>query len=261
MSFRASTTRSPVAVYSQAVSRIKDAEQALWDIHKVIAPVDEAPKERLKTAINLLNEIEAELTKVQRRYLVETLGLPENYIISKRSHVKDLITWKTLLPVMILTLVILMSFPFFFPSYGIGLIVYLIIVPVVMLVLHEGLHALMFFLLGRHRPGFRLECGWLPGFIGAFCVGNCLLPRRDHLLVSLAPLLGITLIGGVLWLPLPAWSPGFYLLISANAVSSLGDLWVAALLLRSHPQALCLDTRYEVIIFEPPSSDHLSAKT
>ena len=245
-----------MAVYSQAVSRIKDAEQVLWDIHRVIAHVDEAPKERLKTAITLLNEIEAELTKAQRRYLVETLGLPENYIITKRSHVKDLITWKTLLPVMILTLVVSISFPFFFPSYGIGLSVYLIIVPVVMLVLHEGLHALMFLLVGRHRPGFQLECGMLPGFIGAFCVGNCLLSRRENLLVSLAPLLGITLLGGVLWLLLPAWSPGFYLLLGLNAVGSLGDLWRTVLLLRSHPQALWLDTRYEVIIFEPSPPDY-----
>jgi len=225
-------TKSPVAVYSQAVNRIKDAEQALRDIHRVLAHVDESPKESLETVITLLKEIEAELTKAQRRYLVETLGLPKDYIISKRSHVKDLITWKILLPVMILTLVVLIPFPFLFHSYGIGVTIYLIVVPLVMLALHEGLHALMFLLIGRHRPGFQLECGMLPGFIGAFCVGNCLLSRREH--------------------------PGFYLLLGLNAVGSLGDLWMTVILLRSHPQALCLDTRYEVIIFEPSpsSSDH-----
>ncbi len=254
MSFRASTTRSPVAVYSQAVHRVKDAEQAIWEAHRALENADESLKDRLKAAITLLKEISVLLTNAQRDHL-KTLGLPENYVMSKRVPIKAL-TAKMLPPVTILTLAVLIPFPFIFKAYGIGLTVYLIIVPLVLLALHEGLHALMFLLVGRHRPGFQLECGMLPGFIGAFCVGNCLLSRRENLLVSLAPLLGITLLGGVLWLLLPAWSPGFYLLISANAVSSLGDLWVAALLLRSHPQALCLDTRYEVIIFEPSPSDH-----
>jgi len=104
----------------------------------------------------------------------------------------------------------------------------------VMMVVHEALHGIFFWLYTRARPKF--------GFRGAYAFAaapDWYLPRDPYFITSLAPLVGITLLGIVLLAFVPAgWIPWVLLIVTFNAAGAVGDLWVAWWLLRCPPDAL-----------------------
>lgn len=104
----------------------------------------------------------------------------------------------------------------------------------VMMVAHEALHGIFFWLFTRARPKF--------GFRGAYAFAaapNWYLPRDPYFITSLAPLVGITLVGILLLAFAPAgWIPWVLLIVTFNAAGAVGDLWVAWWLLRCPADAL-----------------------
>lgn len=120
-----------------------------------------------------------------------------------------------------------------------------LIVLVVMVVLHEGLHGLMFWHFTGDRPTF--------GFKGLYAYAaapNWYLPRNQHLVVALAPLIVITL-GGLLLvavLPEAAVLP-IIAIVALNAGGAIGDILAALWLLRVDAAALVQDTGDAMTVF------------
>jgi hypothetical protein len=104
----------------------------------------------------------------------------------------------------------------------------------VMMVAHEALHGIFFWLYTRARPKF--------GFRGAYAFAaapDWYLPRDPYFITSLAPLVGITLLGILLLAFAPvSWIPWVLLIVTFNAAGAVGDLWVAWWLWRCPPDAL-----------------------
>lgn len=91
-----------------------------------------------------------------------------------------------------------------------------------MLILHEAIHGLFFWIFTGGRVKF--------AFKGAYAYAaapDWYLPKSPYLVVSLAPLVLITLLGIVafLWVPL-SWIPAIMLLIIMNASGAVGDIYV-----------------------------------
>jgi hypothetical protein len=119
------------------------------------------------------------------------------------------------------------------------------VVMVVMVVLHEGLHGLMFWHFTGDRPTF--------GFKGLYAYAaapNWYLPRNQHLVVALAPLIVMTL-GGLLLvavLPEAAVLP-IIAIVALNAGGAIGDILAALWLLRVDAAALVQDTGDAMTVF------------
>lgn len=97
-----------------------------------------------------------------------------------------------------------------------------------MMVVHEAFHGIFFWYFTGSRPKF--------GFRGAYAFAaapDWYVPRTPYLITSLAPLIGITLIGVLLLAVVPvSWIPLLLLVVALNAAGAVGDLWVAWWLVR-----------------------------
>lgn len=110
---------------------------------------------------------------------------------------------------------------------------------------HEALHGLGFWLFTRHPPQFALKV------THAYAAApDWYLPRNPYLLVSLLPLLGITLVGfvAIALVPMGAILPILFVLV-VNAAGSFGDLVVTGWLLRHPSTALVRDSGDAVALF------------
>ena len=120
-------------------------------------------------------------------------------------------------------------------------------VTVVMVVVHEGLHGLVFWLITHRRPTF--------GFRGSYAFAaapDWYIPRQPYLLVCLAPFVLITLIGlGLMAVAPEGFVPPLLLLISMNAAGAVGDLTVAAWLLLKPVSTLVQDYGDGVSLYGP----------
>jgi hypothetical protein len=119
----------------------------------------------------------------------------------------------------------------------IGILAAVIGTTIVMLVLHEAVHGVFFWLYTRDRPKF--------AFRGAYAYAAApawYLPKRQYLVVALAPLVLLSLLGVLLMTLVPA--EGFTLLLFflvSNASGAIGDLWVVSWLLRQHKPCYARD--------------------
>jgi hypothetical protein len=106
-----------------------------------------------------------------------------------------------------------------------------------MVTLHEAIHGLFFWLFTRSKVKF--------AFKGAYAYAAApgwYLFKRPYMIVSLAPLVVMTLLGIVLMLILPlAWIPAVLLLVAMNAAGAIGDIYVFILLLRTRGDVLVQD--------------------
>ena len=123
---------------------------------------------------------------------------------------------------------------------GANILAYLLV-----LALHEGLHGLVFALLGG-RPVFGTK---LP--FALYCgAPNQLFTRNAYLAVGLAPLVLLSLAGVALILLAPGIAPFVQLALIGNFSGAAGDLWAARVLLRQPPAALIQDTASGFEIYE-----------
>lgn len=124
---------------------------------------------------------------------------------------------------------------------------WLLLATALMLVAHEAFHGVFFWLFSGARPQFGFR-GWY-----AFAAApGWYFPRNQYLLIALAPLLGISLLCALLlaWGP-PALFLPVLLLALFNASGAVGDLWVAAMLIRRSRACLALDLGDAVEFYEP----------
>lgn len=126
--------------------------------------------------------------------------------------------------------------------WWLGLLLALLIV----LPLHEWVHGQAIRWAG-HRPryGTMLAKGALYA-----TADNALFPRDVFLVIAFAPLVVITLLGLVLILVLPD-SIGYFVALAVviNAGSAIGDLWMAAVVLRYPRSALVRDEADSIRIY------------
>jgi hypothetical protein len=128
-----------------------------------------------------------------------------------------------------------------------GLVAWIIAITIGMVVVHETIHGLFFWLFTRSRPRFGL------GGTYAFAAApDWYIPRRLYLVVALAPLVLMTLTGLAAVFVVPDnLLPGLLLLIAMNFSGSVGDMMVAAWLLRQPPGMLSQDYGFGVRFYRP----------
>jgi hypothetical protein len=97
------------------------------------------------------------------------------------------------------------------------------------MVLHELVHGAFFWLFTRSRPtfGFRVWYAYAaaPGWF---------FPRGQYLVITLAPLVLLSVLGLILLTIVPQEAALLIILLAAiiNAASAVGDTWVAFLIIR-----------------------------
>ncbi|HLI89593.1 MAG TPA: DUF3267 domain-containing protein [Ktedonobacteraceae bacterium] len=128
---------------------------------------------------------------------------------------------------------------------GINIISYIVILPV-----HEIIHALAFMLWGG-RPHFGAR---LPMVL--YCGAREQLFRRNqYLVVGLAPLVVITIAGIVLTLLAPVAASYVLFATVGNVSGAAGDIWVVARLLRQPRHVLVEDTQIGYRVWEIPTDN------
>jgi hypothetical protein len=120
-------------------------------------------------------------------------------------------------------------------------------VTVAVVLAHEGLHGLCFWLVTGRPPRFGLR--GLYAYAGA---PGWYIPRDRYLPIALAPLTAITLAGLALLTVAPARTiPAVVVAIALNAAGAVGDLAVVVWLLRSPRSTLVHDSGEAVTLYRP----------
>jgi hypothetical protein len=120
---------------------------------------------------------------------------------------------------------------------------------IIVLVLHEGIHGLAYWLLAGVRPVFAFKGAYAYAAAPGWYVA-----RGPYLAIGLAPLVLLYSLGGHAgaWPSAPLNSLAvIYFAVVMNAAGAVGDLWVAVLLLRAPRGCLALDSGEEIQLFAP----------
>ena len=118
-------------------------------------------------------------------------------------------------------------------------------VTLVMLIVHEAIHGIFFRVFTGGRVKF--------AFKGAYAYAaapDWYLPKKPYMVISLAPLVLMT-VGGLLallWVPLD-WITPIILLLAMNTSGSVGDLYVFLLLTRMEKDVLIQDFGEKMMIY------------
>ena len=123
-----------------------------------------------------------------------------------------------------------------------------LVLTVLILPLHEGIHGLFFWIFSRSRPVFGLRP--LYAYAGA---PNWFFPKEQFAITALGPLLIIGAAGLLLLLLAPInWILIILLLVALNTSGAIGDVFVFIRLLKSSPTSFTNDTGEVVTFFERP---------
>lgn len=118
---------------------------------------------------------------------------------------------------------------------------------IIVLVLHEGIHGLAYWLLAGVRPVFAFKGAYAYAAAPGWYVA-----RGPYLAIGLAPLVLLSLAGMLALAVAPlSWLAVIYFAVVMNAAGAVGDLWVAVLLLRAPRGCLALDSGEEIQFFAP----------
>ncbi len=124
-------------------------------------------------------------------------------------------------------------------------VIVLVILYVGMILLHEALHGLFFWLFTRQRPVFAFK-----GAYAYAAVPDWYLPRNLYFVTAVAPLVGISLLGVAAFAFAPAaWFLPVLVVLVANAGGAAGDLWVAGWLLRQPASCYAQDKGDSVTLY------------
>ncbi len=106
-----------------------------------------------------------------------------------------------------------------------------------MLVFHELVHGIFFWLFTQERPRFALKSGY------AYAAApEWYLPRKQYVLVGLSPLLVISVLSIILAVLFPAHQVSYLLFVATfNAAGALGDIIVVAWVFRQPRTTLIMD--------------------
>lgn len=123
----------------------------------------------------------------------------------------------------------------------------LLLVIVLMVLLHEAVHGLFFWIFTHRIPVFAVRLSY------AYAAApGCYLPRGRYIVVGLAPLVILTLAGLAL-IPFVSSDLLFFLVLftALNFAGAVGDIWVVGWLLRKSPAVLIQDFGDRIVVFEP----------
>ena len=170
--------------------------------------------------------------------LSPTKTLPEHYRLHRRLTILDR---KSLILLNVWGIVIFLVLSIFFPLLAgwlraegepagaslemtgwVGIVSFLGLllgVMLVMIVLHEGLHGLFFWLFTREKPKFAFK-----GFYAYAAMPDWYFPKKEYLITALAPLVGITLLSITGLALLPGWADAALVwLLILNTSGAVGD--------------------------------------
>lgn len=132
-------------------------------------------------------------------------------------------------------------------SPGIAAIAGMFVLVIFMLLAHELIHGLFFWMFTRSKPVFALRS--LYAYAAA---PDWFIPARQYWIVGLAPLVLIDVLGLLL---IFAASPGWALVlafgVALNTAGSVGDLYIVARLLRLSSGSLVKDAGDRISFYEP----------
>lgn len=122
---------------------------------------------------------------------------------------------------------------------------------VVMILAHEGFHGLLFWIFSGTRPKYAFKL-----YYASASAPGWYFPRWQYFFISLAPLVGITLISvlGILVLPVVFLLP-LYLLVIFNTSGAVGDLWVTGKLITAPRETMIRDFGDAIEFYRPPAED------
>lgn len=117
----------------------------------------------------------------------------------------------------------------------------------IMLVFHELIHGLFFWLFTQERPRFALKSGY------AFAAApDWYLPRSEYVLVGISPLVVISILSIVFAAFLPPHLSSYLLFVATfNAAGALGDMIVVAWVLRQPDTTFIMDHGDKFLTFTP----------
>ncbi len=119
---------------------------------------------------------------------------------------------------------------------------------VVVLIIHEIIHGLFFWIFSHGRPVFALRP--LYAYAGA---PTWFFPKRPYAITALGPLVVIGAVGLLLLLLAPmSWILMTMFLVALNTGGAVGDLFVFTRLLKCSPTSFANDTGEVVTFFERP---------
>jgi len=109
---------------------------------------------------------------------------------------------------------------------------------VIILSVHELIHGFFFFLFTKEKP--------LIGFKSVYAYAaspDWYIRKKYFLIITLSPIIIMTITGFVLMLVVPAgYSSMIFLLVTVNAAGSIGDIWVSIILSRKPSETYVNDT-------------------
>jgi hypothetical protein len=115
----------------------------------------------------------------------------------------------------------------------------IVIISVLVIVIHEAVHGVFFWLFTQHRPVF----GFQVWYAYAGLPEGVYIRRNPYLVVGLAPLVVLSLVGVALFAivpPLLLWP--VFIFVTINAAGAVGDMMVAGWLLFQPASALIHDS-------------------
>lgn len=119
---------------------------------------------------------------------------------------------------------------------------------VVVLIIHEIIHGLFFWIFSHGRPVFALRP--LYAYAGA---PTWFFPKRQYAITALGPLIIIGAVGLLLLLLAPiSWIPMIAFLVALNTGGAMGDLLAFIRLLKCSPTSFTNDTGDVVTFYERP---------
>jgi len=128
------------------------------------------------------------------------------------------------------------------------LIVDAVIALALVMLVHELVHGLFFWLFAGKRP----TAGIKGVFVYVAVPSDVYLPRNQYLMVGLAPLVMLTPVGLVLLAIVPVvFAPIVILFVALNAAGAAGDLIMVARLLSYAPHTLMQDVDTGVVVYGP----------
>jgi hypothetical protein len=118
----------------------------------------------------------------------------------------------------------------------IGLI-HVVVVFIVMILLHEGIHGLFFWIFTRERPKFGFKL-----FYAYAAAPEWYIPRNKYIWIGLAPLILVSIVGVAIipWVPI-LWLSGLILFLTVNAAGSMGDAFIILVTLSQPKDILIQD--------------------
>ena len=123
-----------------------------------------------------------------------------------------------------------------------------IVALVLVVLIHELVHGLIFWWFSGQRPTFGVK----GLYVYAAASPDVYFPRNQYLIVGIAPIVLLTLVGLLLMLIVPVVAvPILSLFIAFNAAGAAGDLVMAVRLLSYSPETLMQDCDTGVVIYGP----------